>query len=837
MKTNNCIRLSAFLLFLGLFFEVQAQPPAGNWGGRGGKQGPSITGKISGILVDAETREPLQYASVAIFSPGQEKAVNGTITDDAGRFRMVEVPIGTYEVRISFLGYESTTVENVEMTKQKPDADLGEIGLNAKSLEMETVEITAEKSMVENKIDRIVYNAELDVTNIGGDASDVLRKVPLLSVDLDGNVSLRGSSNLQILINNKPSGMFSSSVADALKMIPAEEIKSVEVITVPGAKFDGEGSGGIINIITKKRNVEGVSGSVSASGGTRNGNGNASLAYAKGRFGINGNGSYRASWPQIGSNTYTRVDTLAGGDIRSLNQNGETRSDWNGFGGRLGAFYDFNAYNSILSSFNYRGRFNGQDATNMASFIDPVATINQEYLQVQETFGLFSGYDWNTEYLRTFDDKNREFSIGVQASGDVNNQDYTLLRDGIGASLNDPALFISEQSLNKGNNLELTFQTDYTHPFGEKVKLEIGAKAILRTIESDYVYEEQLAGASEFVTNEARSNVFNYGQDVYAGYSQVSWSITDKWSTRAGLRYERTAIDGNFQDEGQPFTNQYDNFLPSFILSRKLKGFSDIKLSYSQRIQRPSLRFINPFINGADPRNVSTGNPELNPEITDQFELGYTTILKGVTLNAAIFYRRTTDVIESILQVREDGVTETNFLNIGENQSYGTDLFSSFTFFKIWTLRGGGSLYTYDAAGLINGERVTNTGLVYSLNGNSSLTLPKDFQVEFFGFYRSPRITLQGTQTSFYIYNFGVKKLLFDKKGSIGVNAIQPFQRSMVFDSDFSGKGFSQSTSFSRPFRSFNVNFSYRFGNNKNQRRRSSKLGNTDQKQGESNDF
>jgi len=392
--------------------------------------------------------------------------------------------------------------------------------------------------------------------------------------------------------------------------------------------------------------------------------------------------------------------------------------------------------------------------------------------------------------------------------------------------------------VNKGNNLELTFQTDYTHPFSEKLKFETGAKAILRTINSDYEYQERFFGDANYQIDDFRSNVFTYGQDVFAGYGQFTWNISKKWNTIFGGRFERTQISGEFQDEGEPFANDYNNFLPSFIISRKLKGFSNIKLSYTQRLQRPSLRFINPFVNSADPRNVTTGNPELGPEVTDQFELAYTTILKGgITLNAAVFYRRTSDVIENVLTVKENGVTETNFQNIADNQSVGLDLFGSIKLFKIWTIRGGGSIYTYDAQGQINGQDVSNTGLILRLNGSSTLTLPRDFQAEFFGFYRSPRISLQGTQTSFYIYNFGFKKLIWNKKGSLGVNVIQPFQRDMVFDNDFTGAGFTQFTSFSLPFRSYNANFSYRFGKAKRTRQRRSKLRNNDQKQGESQNF
>ncbi|MEO0469100.1 MAG: TonB-dependent receptor [Bacteroidota bacterium] len=827
-------KLTTLTLLLLIAGSVLAQrPPWAGGGGRKAPTGPVSYGKISGVLTDSAAGTILAYASVSLFDPAKKKVINGTLTDENGRFKMSNIKTGKYMIKASFLGYDEWN-KSIQTTPEKPDLDLGKLQLISKGVQLDEVEITAEASLIENKIDRIVYNADQDVTNVGGDASDVLRKVPLLSVDLEGNVQLRGSSNLQVLINGKPSGMFSQNIADALKMIPAEEIKSVEVITVPGAKYDAEGSGGIINIITRKKSIEGVSGSISTSAGTRNGNGNLSLAFARGRFGMNANGSYRAAWPREGTNSFFREDIIDG-QSRVLEQNGATVSDWNGFGGRFGMFYDFNAFNSLTSNFNYRGRFSSRDANVVSTFVDPILSLNQAYNQVQETFGLFSGYDWNTDFIRTTNKKGQEFSIGVQVSGNINNQDYTLVRTSA-----DPTLLLNEESVNRGNNLELTFQTDYVHPFSDKFKLEAGAKTILRQIGSDYRYDTLSRAENRFLEDLLRSNEFGYDQDVYAGYSQITWNFLPKWSLVAGARYEHTEIAADFMQGEEPFTNVYDNLLPSFIISRKLKGFSNLKLSFTQRLQRPSLFFINPFVNAADPRNVTVGNPELDPELSDQYELSYNNILKGgIVINLSAFYRRTTDVIEQILDVQDDGVTVARYQNIGENQSLGFDFFGSIKPVKIWTLRGGFSLFSYDASGIINGQEVTNTALLWNANLNSSFQLPKNWSIEFFGFFRSPRQTLQGSRTSFYFYNAGIKKTLWKKKGSLGLSIVQPFQRTLRFDNDAVGENFTQMTSFETPFRSFNFNFSYRFGKleSRNRNRNRNRINNNDQKSGESNNF
>ena len=290
---------------------------------------PSIKGKVTGRLIDAESNEPLAFASVAIYDPKKNKAINGTITGDDGRFKLTNIPLGSYELQISFVGYDQKTLP-VQLTPKNPDLNLNTIQMSGNLQQLEEVVVQGERELIETKIDKIVYNAEQDVANDGGDASDVLRRAPLLSVDLEGNVSLRGSQNVQILVNGKPSTMFAGNPGDALRAIPADQIKSVEVITSPSAKYDGEGTAGIINIITKKSNAEGFTGNVNLSVGNLSNRAVAGITAGKGRFGLNANGSAYYRIPQVGSTRLLRRDIIDD-ETRLLTEDGDNESDRLGF--------------------------------------------------------------------------------------------------------------------------------------------------------------------------------------------------------------------------------------------------------------------------------------------------------------------------------------------------------------------------------------------------------------------------------------------------------------------------------------------------------------------------
>ncbi len=790
----------------------------------GGSKGPKLKGKVTGELVDSLSNDKVGYATIVVKRSGRDKELNGILSDDDGGFKLEEMTVGTYDLFISFLGYQEKVIKGVELTKKKPDVNLGQILLVQDNFMLDEVEVTADRALIENKVDKIVYNAENDSSIAGGDATEVLRKVPMLTVDLDGNVSLRGSQNVRILINGKPSGMFSNNVADALKMFPADQIQKVEVITSPGAKYDGEGTAGIVNIITKKGNVEGVAGSFDASGGTRQNSLVANLNAGKGRFGSSANASIYYSLPADGIVEFARRDILGGIETSTI-QNGVNETSRLGFSSSASAFYDFNAFNSINTSISYQGfgfDVDGVSSGNISEF----GSGNPVLIWDRTNYGenLFSGYDWNTDYTKKFEDsEDRELTLAYQLSGNIQNQDYTVIQTGAFNFVRDENLF------NDGDNLESTIQVDYVHPFEKGVKLEVGAKTVLRNIVSDSKFNAFNPTTNSYdILDPDRSQIFEYGQDVYAGYGQVNFTIK-KFQFLTGLRYENTAIEGQINNGGEPFEQAYANWLPSFTISRGLKNFQNIKFSYTQRIQRPSLYFINPFNNTVDQVNVTVGNPTLDPEITDQFELSYNTFIKGVGVFSSAYYKITDDVIESILKVNEENITVNSFDNVGTKRSIGLNLFSTKSF-NDFTIRAGGNIFTYDAEGVVNGVELERNTYEYNVFFGGEYNITSTIKADFFGFFNSPRRSLQGDQASFSIYGFGARKEF--KKWSVGIRVIEPFNRDKFFNSSQSGPNFTQDVVFSIPFRSIGLNVRYKFGK-VDFKERKSKIKNDDLKSGQ----
>ena len=810
-------KIIAVTILIFLFaFEGKAQFP-----GMGGSKTPKLKGKISGELIDSLSNEKVSYATIVVKRSGKEKELNGILSEDDGRFKLEDMTVGTYDLFISFLGYKEKIIRGVELTKKKPDVNLGTILLQQDNVMLNEVEVTADRSLVEMKVDKIVFNAADDASISGGDATDVLRKVPLLTVDPNGNVSLRGSENVRILINGKPSGMFSTNVADALKMFPADQIQKVEVITSPGAKYDGEGTAGIVNIITKKGNVEGVAGSFDASGGNRQNSLVASLNAGKGRFGSSANGSVFYSLPADGISEFTRVDNF-GSDQITTEQKGTTNTSRLGFRSTASAFYDFNAFNSLNTSISYQGFGFDTEGAIDGSIVGGPDTQNWSRDNTGEN--LFSGYDWNTDYTKKFEDNEEQvLSFAYQLSGNIQNQDYTIIQNG------SQGFIRNENQFNDGDNIESTIQVDYVHPFEKSVKLEVGAKTVLRNIVSDSKYNLFNPDNQSYdLLDAGRSKVFDYSQDVYAGYGQLNFSIK-KFQVITGLRYETTAIDGKLNDGSSPFDQSYSNWLPNVTISRGLKNFQNIKISYNQRISRPSLYFINPFNNSVDQVNVTVGNPQLEPEITNQIELQYNTFIKGVGVFSSAYFKKTDDVIESVLGLNVDGVTVNTFDNVGTKNSFGLNIFSTKTFNSL-TIRGGGNIFTYDGEGVVNGVELERQTYEYNVFFGGEYSITPTIKADFFGFFNSPKRSLQGDQASFSIYGFGARKEF--KKWSVGMRLIEPFHRDKFFNSSQSGENFTQDVVFSIPFRSIGLNVRYKFGK-VDFKERKSKIKNDDLKSGE----
>ena len=804
------LRFAILLLSIFSFSTLSAQ-----WGGFGGKKGKTIKGTIKGELIDSTTNQPISYATLSLHKAGKEKIIDGILSEEDGSFKFSEVVNGKYDIKISFLGYADKVLKDVEVTLKKPTKNLKGVLLAGDGVMLDEVQVVEKRALIENKVDKIVFNAEDDASTMGGDATDVLRKVPMLAVDLDGNVSIRGSQQIRILINGKPSGMFSTNTAEALKMFPADQIKKVEVITQPGAKYDGEGSGGIINIITKGKDVEGVAGSMNASVGTRQNNGNVNLNVGRGRFGFTTNWGLYYSLPNDADLSFSRV---AGG--RTIyDYSGITNSSRLGFNGSASAFYDFNAYNALNTSFTYRGFGFDQDSDATGAF-GPMS-----FSRLNDGSNLYAGYDWNTDFTKKFPDNDKqELTFAVQLSGNDQNQENFLTESFVDQVLPDR----NEEINNFGDNVEITGQVDYVHPVGSS-KLEIGAKSVIRVIDSDTRFIVHQDPNDDGVIDDLRSNIFNYDQDVYATYASYNFFFK-KLNFITGLRYERTEIGGEGEFAGSTFTNSYDNFLPNIAVSKSLKNFRNLKLSYSKRIQRPSLRFINPFRNTSDFGNISFGDPTLRPELTDQFELGYNTNILGASIFATGYYKITSEIIESIVQVNANDISETTFSNVGQNKSVGVNLFITKSVGKL-TMRLGGDIGTYNATGIVGGKELSNKALNYRIFTSGEYSISGDFKADYFGIFSAPRYTLQGKNPSFSMIGIGMRKD-FKNKMSLGIRIIEPFEEFKNFDTEIEGDGFTQTSRFAIPFRSFGISFSYKFGKVDFKERRS-KIKNTDQKQGE----
>jgi outer membrane receptor protein involved in Fe transport len=788
------------LLSFALLMMIQARAQF-SMGGATSKV--TVVGKITATILDSITHKPVDYASTALVRIKDSKSINGAVTDEKGKVSLQNISPDQFKLTIGFIGYKTKSVL-VKTTPERPDLNVGIIYLSPTSSNLNEVTITGQKALVETKIDKLVYNAEQDVTIAGGNAGDVMRKVPMLSVDIEGNVSLRGSSQVRVLINGKPSSTMANSVADALRMIPAEQIKSVEVITSPSAKYDAEGSGGIINIITKKKDAQGVNGSVNTSFGTRQNNGTFSLNSRQGRLGITSNVGVQYAIPQD-----TRIDLVNENYVQntSLIQNGFTRAKRYGGNGSIGVDYDFNNYNSFSTNLKFNRFENGSNGS--LDVINTTGTGTTNYQRITENTGIINNVDWSADYRRTSKREGEEFTVSGQASFGRNTNKFNTRY--VSPTM-DSAPIIGD---NTGKNNEYTVQTDYTYPFSKTVILETGLKGIFRTIESKYQNTNQ---------------DFNYDQNVAAAYGVISFKLAKKTNLKAGLRGEYTNISG-VAGNSLNFKNDYYNLFPSAIISQTLSASTTLKLSYNRRMQRPSLFYLNPFLDESDPENQRRGNPALSPELTDIVELGYSTYIKGSVINASVFYRNTQDVIESVYNPAEK---LTSYFNVGTSKSYGFNTFASYNPLPKWTLMGNFSLSTYEVK---DPTTQVSTGVFanYTAFLRSAVSFKKGWNSEIFGVYNGPKRTFQGTSGAMAFYGGAVKKEILKKKGTVGLNVFNVFARDLHIETKNQTAAFLQSTNIYYPIRSFGVNFSYNFGkiNYNAQPKKKKSINNDDLKQGE----
>ena len=777
---------------------------------KGNNQKP--TGKIYGKIQDYNSKN-LQFANVSLLS--NDSILEGLITDEKGRFLFEDIQVGKYSLKINYVGYETKKINELSITKDVNVINLKNIKLELTINMLEGMNLVDEKPIYENKFEKIIYNVENDLSQNSLDGIDVLSQAPLLDVDIEGNVSLRGSQNIKFLLNGKESSFLKgNNVADVLKMIPSEQIKSVEVITSPTARYAGEGNAGIVNIITKQDRLEGFTAGLGTSTGTRVNRTNGNFSYGNNKFGISGRVGGRYGWPRKGKSTYFRETTGENGESLSvLESNGKTIGNWVGHNSSLDAYYEFNPQLNILSSLWYGGyRKTNEGNYNYDSSIQGIYDVFQESLNTDTEL------EWTTDLVKTFlNNEERELRFAFQLGREFNN-DESFTNQGFSTFQQTDSL--DYDNLSDGLGREYTFQLDYIHPISKSYEIEFGGKFINRLREIDYsntqeifFVDESEEGNSNSIS--ANSDIFNYDQSVWAGYLSSSMEFPKDISLIAGVRYEGTKISGQYQLSNQNIDkNTYHTFLPSFVLSKKLDFSKTLKLSYSKRLMRPSMTYINPNIVFTDSKNIKIGNPNLNPEITQQFEFGYSSFKPGFMTNYFIYYKKTDDIIEDFISISGD-TSITNYFNIGTNNSFGFNFFGSIRIPNIMNIRGGGDIYTYNVSSSqysVDNHNVDDVRLVFKWYLNSKIDLGKNYTFECRGWYRSPRQTIQGTIPSFSMFSFGLKKEFNNKRGSIGIGLIEPWNKYKSFETELSGNNFIQRSNNQILFRSVQLNFKYKFG-------------------------
>ena len=770
---------------------------------------------IEGILISYPAQEPLKSASATLLDENSQQIIKFAMSNDSGYFKFNNLDAGTYLLKISYKGYRDTVITHLALSDSIQNISLGSINMIPSASSLATVTVTAAKPVIENKIDRIIYNATNEIT--AGDASELLRKVPMVSVDMDGNPSLRGNRNVQVLIDGKPTSAASGNMGDMLQSIPAGQIKSIEVITSPSAKYDANGSAGIINIITRKKVLEGITGSASGAIGTRQLIGNASVTGKIHKLTFDLNGGISNKWPRdIGIKAYNYYPS--GDTSRAAGNTTNTRYSNNSF---ITLQYEPNEKNLFSSTFHsnslgYDDKMKQQIESKYAS------GNNMTYEQTLKGKFESGGFDWNADYLHRFKKKGEELDIAGQWSQNTSKQDYYSLYS---------AYLPGQQANNRGKNNEYTLQIDYTLPVNKTVNIDAGAKTVYRSIESSYTYLAiDSAGKSTF--DSLSSNVYNYKQRVWAAYLVLDWKLKNNWYVQIGNRFEATYISGrgeNAQADLKEFSNNYKTYVPGFKIMKKFQDNSSVKFSYNKRIQRPSLQYLNPFQNSSDPMNHSLGKPNLAPEYIQTFELSYNHSFKVADVSTSFYYKHTSNLIESITQAvpytetDQNGnqstrtVALTNFDNIGVNNSFGLNIFGSLNFIKKLNIRGSLDLYTYrvDIDPLYKMYLNPGTFLLYDGFASASYQFPKNIAMEANYSFQSKRRTFQGTTYNLNIFTIGARKTIFKGNGSIGVNAMNIFHDKWNFTNNINTPQIVQYRDLATPFRSFNLKLSYKFGNMK----------------------
>jgi len=764
--------------------------------------------KVKGKLVDSTTNQPVGYATVVLFRSANDSIVGGALTDDKGQFSIDNLLPGEYRFKIEFIGYNPILKAGIVVNDKKPVYNAGNIKLSGTSSKLKEVTVTGSKKFMENHLDKLVYNVENDITSQGGVATDILKKVPMVSVDIDGNIDLLGDPNVRVFINGKPSSMFDNNLAAALASIPASQIKTIEVITSPGAQYDAQGTGGIINIVLKDNKIRGINGNGNLSVGSRYENGYVGMHIRNGGLDINA-----SAGGNVQLNTKTLTDYTRTTDSMGLQQDGYNTVKRDGYWGHTGFIWNITKTDEFDAGISYNNFGNTNQGGVNQQQVDSFPYTDTGTIRNSNNYFRYKGEDWNANYQKKFGREGQEIDFHYLGStyGSVatfgQTQVYTFDNREFGGAQG------SNNYLDNENSLELA----YARPFSKNSELNVGVKANFSDIYSSANYATLDTGTHSYLNEASQDNHFDFRRNVYAAYASFTTRIFEKYDLKLGVRDEYTIT----QFPGDNISIAPYNFVtPSATISRKLDKDQTIKFAYSRRIQRPGYSQYNPFVNAADPLNLSTGNPYLLPQTVHMFELSYYKFFEqGSNILVTTYFKydqadwqsyskyylaySTADTVYTNTMVSQT-------INAATEEIGGVNISGTWAATKDLQIRC--NINCFDKYLIPDSGAAPTNNLNLRSSLNATYKFNKDLSAEFYVGYNSKRYEVQGVYPSFASYNFAVRQQLMKTKANIAFTTTDPFNKYTNQVTYISGENFNSVSTRRYPYQTFSLSFNFKFG-------------------------
>ncbi|HTD40065.1 MAG TPA: outer membrane beta-barrel protein [Mucilaginibacter sp.] len=773
------------------------------------QSGPQPTVTIQGTVIDSANSKPMGYVTVALQNSKTHAAVKSGLTKDDGSFTLKAPAGNSYEAIFIFVGYRSKTIP---VTANGETANIGKVSLSASSSQLNEVSVTAARPLMKQEVDRISYDVQADPDSKALSVLDMMRKVPLLTVDGNDNIQLKGSGNYKILINGKESALVAKNPSDILKSMPATNIEKIEVITTPPAKYDAEGLSGIINIITKKNADQGYNigfnsrfNSVFGAGYNING------TLKQGKFGM----SFFGGFGSQGTLTTTNgnIENIFATNT-NINQAGVSTQKGRFHYGGTEMSYEIDTLNLITASVDLFG--NNQDQHGFQnSLTDSLGIPKQTYTLHNTGNGSFTGFDASINYQLGFKkSKDELLTLSYKYSYSPNKQYNNNVLDN---RFDYPySAYPDYNQYNDAGDRDHTIQIDYATPLSKAVSIEAGTKAILRSNYSNYHVDDRYNVNNPYMTNDTLTNNFTYHQDIYSVYNSYQLKM-DKWTGKAGLRLEHTALSADFTSAGSTIAPSYNNLIPSISIQRSFKS-SSLNFGYTQRIQRPGIFQLNPFTDKSNPTFINIGNPALKPELDNTFELTYSNFSKS-SINVGLSYAFSNNAIQNVSSLHQvlvndtlKTVTYTTFENLGSNKTLGLNVHTNMNFTKQFTMGLNGQVNHVWLSGTFNDKMYNNDGFTGNAFSNLRYKFDSGFALSFNAGFFSGNVNLQGSSSPFIFNQYLISQEFFKKKLTIVLVANNPYKKFNTFRSTVNSADFYQTSFNQNYYRSLAFRINFRFG-------------------------